>query len=60
MGEKAIGPVKARCPSVWECQGQEVGVGKWVEEHPQRSRGRRNRVGGLAEEKMGREIAFEM
>jgi hypothetical protein len=23
MGEKALGPVKARCPSIWECQGRE-------------------------------------
>jgi hypothetical protein len=27
MGGEALGPVKARCPSVVECQGQEVGVG---------------------------------
>jgi hypothetical protein len=26
MGEEALGPVKALCPSVGECQGQEAGV----------------------------------
>jgi hypothetical protein len=37
---KALGPVKAQCPSVGECQSGEVGVGGWVGEHPHRSRGR--------------------
>ena len=27
MGREALGPVKALCPSVGECQGQEVGLG---------------------------------
>ena len=27
MGGEALSPVKALCPSVGECQGQEVGVG---------------------------------
>jgi hypothetical protein len=26
MGGEALGPVKALCPSVGECQGQEAGV----------------------------------
>jgi hypothetical protein len=30
MGGEALGPVKALCPSVGECQGQEVGVGGLV------------------------------
>ena len=30
MGGEALGPVKARCTSVGECQGGEVGVGGWV------------------------------
>lgn len=30
MGEEALGPVKAPCPSVGECQGGEAGVGEWV------------------------------
>jgi hypothetical protein len=27
MGGEALAPVKALCPSIVECQGQEVGVG---------------------------------
>ena len=27
MGGEALSPVKVLCPSVGECQGQEVGVG---------------------------------
>ena len=30
MEEEVLGPVKALCPSVWECQGQEAGVGGLV------------------------------
>ena len=30
MGGKALGPVKALCPSVGECQGQEAVVGGLV------------------------------
>jgi hypothetical protein len=30
MGGEAIGPVKALCPSIGECQGQEEGVGGLV------------------------------
>jgi hypothetical protein len=40
MGREALGPVKAPCPSVWECQIREEGVHGWVEEYPHRSRGR--------------------
>jgi hypothetical protein len=29
MEEEALGPVKARCPSVGECEGRKVGVG-WM------------------------------
>jgi hypothetical protein len=29
MGREALGPVKAWCPTVGECQGREVGVGDW-------------------------------
>ena len=42
VAEEALGPVKAQCPSVGECQGREEGVGRWVGEHPHRSRGRRD------------------
>ena len=38
--------MKAKCPSVGECQGSEVGVGGWVREHPHRSRGRKDGMGG--------------
>jgi hypothetical protein len=30
VGGEVLGPVKARCPSVGECQGREVGVGGLV------------------------------
>jgi hypothetical protein len=30
MEGEALGLVKAQCPSVWEFEGGEVGVGKWV------------------------------
>jgi hypothetical protein len=30
MGGEFLGPVKAVCPSVGECQGQEVGVDRLV------------------------------
>jgi hypothetical protein len=40
MGGEALGPWKARRPSVVECQVREVGVDGWyLGEHPQRSRG---------------------
>jgi hypothetical protein len=30
MGGVALGPVKALCPSIGECHGQEAGVGRLV------------------------------
>ena len=30
MGREALGPVKALCPSIGECQGQEARVGRLV------------------------------
>jgi hypothetical protein len=41
MGGEALGPVKALCPSVEECQGQEVGVSGLV------SRGREEGIEGF-------------
>jgi hypothetical protein len=41
MGGEALGPMKVQCPSVGECQDQEVGVGGLV------SRGRGERIGGF-------------
>jgi hypothetical protein len=53
MGEEALGPVKAVCPSVGDCQGQEAGVGELV-----------SRVSGMgmgfSEGKPGKGITFEM
>ena len=49
MGGEALGPVKAQCPSVGECQDREAGVGGWVREHPHRSRGRGDGIGGIQE-----------
>ena len=44
-----------------ECSGGEVGVGEWVEEHPHRSRVRRDGMGGRIEErKLEKGIIFEM
>jgi hypothetical protein len=45
MKREALGLVKARCPSVRECQGGEAGVGVWVKEHPHRSKGRGYAIG---------------
>ena len=54
MGGEALGPVKALCPSIGECQGQEMGVS-----------GLMNRVGrgrgrGFSEGKPGKGITFEI
>jgi hypothetical protein len=39
-GEEALGPVKAPCPSVVECQSGEMRVGGWEGQYPHRSRRR--------------------
>jgi hypothetical protein len=55
MGGKALGPVKALCPSVGECKGMEAGVGGLV------SRGRVGNGGEcFSEGKSGTGITFEM
>ena len=41
MRGEALGPVKARCPSIEECQNREAGVGGLV------SRGKRDGIGGI-------------
>ena len=46
MGREALDPVKAQCPSVGECWGREAGVVGWLVEHPHRSRGRADGIGG--------------
>ena len=57
MEGKAFGPVKAQCPSIEKCQGQELGVGGLM------SRGRGGGEKGIerfSEEKPGKGITFEM
>jgi hypothetical protein len=44
MGGEALGSVKDWCPSVGEFKIEEAGVGRWVGEHPHRSRGRDNGI----------------
>ena len=44
-----------------EIKGREVGVGGWVEEHPHKSRRRKDVIGCFQEGgKPGKEITFEM
>ena len=50
VGGEALGPVKALCPSVGECQGQEAHVGRMVS----------RRGGGPSEGKPGKGTTFEM
>jgi hypothetical protein len=47
MRGKALGPVKARCPSVEECQGMEARVGGSGGKNLNRSRGRRDGIGSF-------------
>jgi hypothetical protein len=44
VGGEALGLVKVLCPSIRECQGQEVGVGGWV------NRGRGKGIGDFRRE----------
>jgi hypothetical protein len=54
MGGEAFCPVKVLCPSIGECQGQEVGVsGLGI-------RGRWGGDRGFSEGKLGKRITFEM
>jgi hypothetical protein len=54
MGGVALDPVKALCPSVGECQGQEAGVSGLV------CRGEGVADRGLSGGKPGRGTTFEM
>ena len=48
MGGETLGSVKVLCPSIGECQGQEVGVSELV------SRGRGKGIGGFWRENQER------
>jgi hypothetical protein len=54
MGGEALGHVKVLCPSVGECQGQEVEVSGLV------TKGKRGEDRGFSEGKPGKGITFEM
>jgi hypothetical protein len=54
MGREALDLVKVLCPSIGECQGQEVGLDGLV------SRGRGEEIEGFSEWKLGKGITFEM
>jgi hypothetical protein len=54
VGGDALGPVKVLCPSIGECQGQEVGSG-WVGEQ-----GKWGGDWGFLEGKLGKGIPFEI
>ena len=44
MEEEAFGSMKARCPSVGECEGSVVGVDVWIGAHPHRRRRKGDRI----------------
>lgn len=46
-GGEALGPVKAQCQSVGECQCGEAGVGGWVEKQSHRNRWREDGIGNF-------------
>jgi hypothetical protein len=52
MGGEALGPVKALCPSIGECQDQEW-EGRWEADGGGGDR-------GFSEGKLGKGITFEM
>jgi hypothetical protein len=54
MGGETLGSVKVLCPSIGECQGQEVGVGGLG------SRRRQEGIRGFSEGKLGKGLTFEM
>jgi hypothetical protein len=60
MGEKALGPVKARCPSVGKCKGREAEVGGRVREHLNRIRGGGDGIGDCGRGGPEKGITFEI
>jgi hypothetical protein len=56
--EEVLGPMMPQCRGI---KGGEMGVGRWVEEHPHRRRGREDVIGGFWEgRKLGKGITFEI
>jgi hypothetical protein len=53
MGGEALGPVKALCPNIGECQDQEGECVGW-------GAGERGGDRGFSEGKLGKGITFEM
>jgi hypothetical protein len=56
MGGEVLGPVKVLCPSMGECQGQEVGVDGLVIRRKEEGSGGR----GFLKGKQEKGITFEM
>jgi hypothetical protein len=46
-GRRGLWSCDGSMPQCREIEGGEVGVGGWVEEHPHRSRGREDGIGGF-------------
>jgi len=59
MGGEALGPAKALCPSVGECQGRETGRGGWEGDTLTEAGGGSWDM-GCVEGKPGKGITFEM
>jgi hypothetical protein len=55
MGGETLGPVKALCPSIVDCQDQEFQCSGWVGEQGEGGKDR-----GYSEGKLGKGITFEM
>jgi hypothetical protein len=58
MAGETLGPVKARCSSVGECQGREAGLGEWRSTLTEA--GGREIGWGVPEGKPEKGIIFEM
>jgi hypothetical protein len=58
MGGKALGPMKARCPNIGECQDGEVGVDGWG--NTLIESGGEGWARGFLEGKPGKRITIEM
>jgi hypothetical protein len=56
MGGEAQGSVKARYSIIVDYQGRDAGMRGWVGEHPNRSRGKGDGIGGLQRRNQERDI----